>query len=184
MAKQTRSIQKKTLNAPEEIRTFDKGKVELATVGTVTFGRASFEPGWKWSESVKPIVKTDYCEAPHVQYHVSGRLKIRMADGSEEEFGPGDVGTTPPGHDAWVVGDEPVVVIDISGMREYVKPAAKRGARNSRNEKQTKRNAETSEKQMRGQCVFQSQMIGADASYSSISNEFRAQSPARVLVIY
>ena len=129
MAKQTRSIQKKTLNAPDEIRTFDKGKVELATVGTVTFGRASFEPGWKWSESVKPIVKTDYCEAPHIQYHVSGRLRIRMADGSEDEFGPGDVGTTPPGHDAWVVGDEPVVVIDISGMKEYAKPAAKKGAR-------------------------------------------------------
>ena len=129
MAKQIRSMQKKTLNTPDEVRTFDKGKVELATVGTVTFGRANFEPGWKWSESVKPIVKTEYCEAPHVQYHVSGRLRIRMADGSEEEFGPGDVGTTPPGHDAWVVGDEPVVVIDISGMKEYAKPAAKKGAR-------------------------------------------------------
>jgi len=117
MAKQIRSMQKKTLNTPDEVRTFDKGKVELATVGTVTFGRANFEPGWKWSESVKPIVKTEYCEAP------------RMADGSEEEFGPGDVGTTPPGHDAWVVGDEPVVVIDISGMKEYAKPAAKKGAR-------------------------------------------------------
>jgi hypothetical protein len=68
MAKQTKSIQKKTLNAPDEVRTFDKGKVELATVGTVTFGRASFQPGWKWSESVKPIVRTEYCEAPHVHY--------------------------------------------------------------------------------------------------------------------
>ena len=97
MAKQTRSIQKKTLNAPDEVRTFDRGNVELATVGTVTFGRARFEPGWKWSESVKPIVKTDYCEAPHIQYHVSGRLRIRMADGSEEEFGPGDVGFFPAG---------------------------------------------------------------------------------------
>ena len=129
MAKQTISIQKKTLNTPDEVRTFDKGKVELATVGTVTFGRASFQPGWKWSESVKPIVKTEYCEAPHVQYHVSGRLKVRMADGSEEEFGPGDVGVIPSGHDAWVVGDEPVVAIDISGMKEYAKPAASKGTK-------------------------------------------------------
>jgi hypothetical protein len=131
MAKQIRSIQKKTLNAPDEIRTFDKGKVELATVGTVTFGRASFEPGWKWSESVKPIVKTEYCEASHVQYHVSGRLKVRMADGSEEEFGPGDVGITPSGHDAWVVGNEPVVVVDISGMKQYAKPAARKVVKKS-----------------------------------------------------
>jgi hypothetical protein len=129
MAKQTKTLQKKTLSAPDEVRTFDKGKVEVATVGTVTFGRGSFEPGWKWSESVKPIVKTDYCEAPHIQYHVSGRLRIKMADGSEEEFGPGDVGITPPGHDAWVIGDEPVVVIDISGMKEYAKPAAKKATR-------------------------------------------------------
>ncbi|HEY5446574.1 MAG TPA: cupin domain-containing protein [Pyrinomonadaceae bacterium] len=129
MAKQTKTLQKKTLSAPDEVRTFDKGKVEVATVGTVTFGRGSFEPGWKWSESVKPIVKTEYCEAPHIQYHVSGRLRIRMADGSEEEFGPGDVGITPPGHDAWVIGDEPVVVIDISGMKEYAKPAVKKATR-------------------------------------------------------
>ena len=129
MAKQIKSIQKKTLNTPDEVRTFDKGRVELATVGTVTFGRASFQPGWKWSESVKPIVKTENCEAPHLQYHVSGRLKVRMADGSEEEFGAGDVGTIPSGHDAWVVGDEPVVVIDISGMKEYAKPAARKGVR-------------------------------------------------------
>ena len=126
MAKQTKSMQKKTLNAPDEIRTFDKGKVELATVGTVTFGRASLQPGWKWSESVKPIVKTEYCQAPHVQYQVSGRLRVKMADGSEQEFGPGDVGVIPPGHDAWVVGNEPVVAIDISGMTHYAKPAARK----------------------------------------------------------
>ena len=131
MAKQTQSMQKKTLNAPDEVRTFDKGRVELATVGTVTFGRASFQPGWKWSESVKPLVKTAYCEAPHVQYHVSGRLKVRMSDGSEQEFGPGDVGVIPSGHDAWVVGDEPAVIIDISGMTRYAKPAARKVVKKS-----------------------------------------------------
>ena len=126
MAKQTKSIQKKTLSSPDEVRTFDKGKVELATVGGITFGRASFEPGWKWSESVKPIVKTEYCQAPHVQYQVSGHLRVRMADGSEHDFGPGDVGIIPPGHDAWVIGNEPVVAIDISGMTHYAKPPARR----------------------------------------------------------
>jgi hypothetical protein len=65
---ETNKIHTEEDNAPDEVRTFDKGKVELATVGTVTFGRASFQPGWKWSESVKPIVKTEYCEAPHVHY--------------------------------------------------------------------------------------------------------------------
>ena len=132
MAKKSPSIQKKTLNSPDAVRTFEKGKLELASVGAVTFGRGVFQPGWKWSASVKPIVKTAYCEAPHVQYHVSGRLGVRMADGSEEEFGPGDVGVLPPGHDAWVIGDEAVVVIDISGMKQYARPARKKIAKKTR----------------------------------------------------
>jgi hypothetical protein len=139
MAQQTKFMQKKTLNTPDEVRTFDKGKVELATVGTVTFGRASFQPGWKWSESVKPIVKTEYCQAPHVQYHVSGRLKVRMADGSEQEFGPGDVGIIPSGHDAWVVGNEPAVIIDISGMTQYAKPTTRKAIKKSAKAKTKKK---------------------------------------------
>ena len=129
MAKKAKTKQKKTQNYQDDVRNFDKGKVELATIGGITFGRASFEPGWRWSESVKPIVKTEYCEAPHVQYHISGRLRVRMVDGTEQEFGPGDVGVVPSGHDAWVVGDEPVVVIEISGMKEYAKPAAKKAVK-------------------------------------------------------
>lgn len=117
----TERMQKKNLSRPEETRTFDKGRVELVTVGDVTFGRATLEPGWMWSTCVKPLVHTESCEAAHLQYHVSGRLRVRMDDGSEEEFGPGDVSLLPPGHDAWVVGQEPVVVVDISGMREYAK---------------------------------------------------------------
>ncbi len=138
MAKKSSSIEKKTLNYPDEVRTFEKGKLELASVGTVTFGRAVFQPGWKWSESVKPIIKTEYCEAPHVQYHISGRLRIRMADGTEEEFGPGDVGVIPSGHDAWVVGDEPVVVIDISGMKEYAKPAMRKSTKKAKKARKPK----------------------------------------------
>jgi hypothetical protein len=125
-------MEKKSLNSPDEIRIFPKGKVELVTIGGVTFGRGTFEPGWKWSESLKPIVKTQICEAPHTQYHVSGRLRVRMDDGTEEEFGQGDVSVLPPGHDAWVVGNEPVVVIDITGMTHYAKQSEKkRRERNS-----------------------------------------------------
>ena len=116
-------MEKKALSVPDEKRSFDKGSVELVTVGGVTFGRATLQPGWKWSTCVKPIVKTESCEAGHLQYHVSGRLKVRMDDGSEDEFGPGDVSLLPPGHDAWVVGEEPCVVIDITGMSEYARPA-------------------------------------------------------------
>ncbi|MGA2093444.1 MAG: cupin domain-containing protein [Sedimentisphaerales bacterium] len=114
-------IGKRSMSKPDEKRTFEKGKLELITLGDVTFGRATFEPGWKWSTCVKPIVKTASCEAPHLQYHVSGRIHVVMDDGTEQEFGPGDISLIPPGHDAWVVGDETVVVIDISGMAEYAK---------------------------------------------------------------
>jgi hypothetical protein len=116
-------MQKKTVSQPDERRTFDKGQVDLVSLGGVTFGHATLQPGWKWSTCVKPLVKTTSCQAPHLQYQVSGRLRVVMDDGSEQEFGPGDVALIPPGHDAWVVGSEPVVIIDISGMVNYAKPA-------------------------------------------------------------
>jgi hypothetical protein len=115
------TMKKKSFFQPDETRTFDKGKLELVTVGAITFGRATLQPGWKWSVSVKPIAGTKTCEAPHLQYHVSGRLHVVMDDGSEDEFAAGDVSLLPPGHDAWVVGDEPVVVVDITGMTDYAK---------------------------------------------------------------
>jgi len=114
-----KSIEKRSLEMPEEVRTFPLGKVELVTIGNVTFGKGTFQPGWKWSESVKPIVHTDSCLAPHTQYHISGRLHVVMDDGTEVEYGPGDVGVIQPGHDAWVVGNVPVVVIDVTGMTHY-----------------------------------------------------------------
>jgi hypothetical protein len=116
-------MQNKNLAKPDEVRTFDKGQLELVTLGGVTFGRVTLQPGWRWSTSVKPLVKTPSCEASHLLYHVSGRLHAVMDDGSEAEFGPGEVSLVPPGHDGWVVGDEPVVVIDISGMVDYAKRA-------------------------------------------------------------
>ncbi len=114
-------IQKKSLNSPDETRTFPKGKVEIVTVEGITFGRVTLEPGWKWSEHVKPIANTESCESPHTQYIISGRLKVKMNDGTEAEFGPGDMAVIPPGHDGWVIGNEPVVVIDITGMTHFAK---------------------------------------------------------------
>ena len=115
-------MQKKNFSHPDETRIFEKGRVDLITLGGVTFGRATFEPGWKWSTSVKPLAKTASCEAPHLQCLLSGRMHVVMDDGSKDEFGPGDVLLIPPGHDAWVVGDDNVVAIDITGMGEYAKP--------------------------------------------------------------
>src|SRR3954467_14596332 len=109
-------LEKKNLLHPDETRSFEKGKIELVTLGDVTFGRATLQPGWKWSTCVKPIAQTDLCEAAHLQFQLSGRLHVLMQDGSEVETVPGDVVSIPPGHDAWVVGNEPFVAIDISGM--------------------------------------------------------------------
>ena len=114
-------MQKKSMNSPDEVRDFPLGKLCLVNIEGVTFGLATFQPGWRWSTSVKPLVKTDSCEAPHTNYHLSGKLGVKMDDGSEAEFGPGDIGVIPPGHDAWVIGDEPVVAIDITGMVNYAK---------------------------------------------------------------
>ena len=117
----TDKMVKKNFSKPDEQRAFDKGKVDLIEMDDVTFGRATLQPGWKWSTCVKPIAKTELCEASHLQFQLSGRLHIVMADGSELETVAGDIVKIPPGHDAWVVGNEPVVAVDISGMREYAK---------------------------------------------------------------
>jgi len=113
--------QMKSFGKPDEIREFPKGRLELIKIGGATLGRAIFEPGWRWSTSVQPIVKTKSCEAPHFQYHISGTLKILMDDGTELECHPGDVSLLPSGHDAWVVGEEPAVVVDFQGMIDYAK---------------------------------------------------------------
>jgi hypothetical protein len=107
---------KRSLSQPEEKRTFEKGQLEIVSLDGVTFVRATLQPGWKWSTCVKPLVKTKSCEATHIGYQVSGRLHVVTDDGSEIEVGPGEAYSVPPGHDAWVVGNEPVVAIDVSGM--------------------------------------------------------------------
>ena len=109
----------KDFTQPDEVRTFEKGKLELIKIGGAQIGRLTLMPGWKWSLHVKPIAGTDWCEAPHFQYQVSGRIHVRMQDGAEFELGPGTVSDLPQGHDAWVVGNEPVVFIDWAGASHY-----------------------------------------------------------------
>ena len=121
-----KKMEAKSMNRPDEVRSFDRGRVELVKIGGATVGRAIFQPGWKWSESVKPLVKTKSCEAPHFQYHVSGTLRVKMDDGTEVDLKAGDVSLLPSGHDAWVVGNEPAVVVDFQGMIDYAKGKAKK----------------------------------------------------------
>lgn len=111
----------KSFGKPDEVREFPNGRLEIIRIGDATVGRATLQPGWKWSTSVQPISRTSSCEAKHFQYHVSGVLKIRMDDGTEFEARAGDVSLLGSGHDAWVEGDEPVVVVDFQGMIDYAK---------------------------------------------------------------
>jgi mannose-6-phosphate isomerase-like protein (cupin superfamily) len=112
-------LEKKSLNKPDETRTFAKGKLEVVKLEKGTVGRATFEPGWRWSECVKPIAKTNSCQTAHFGYIVSGRMKVVMDDGSQAEYGPGDAMDIAPGHDAWIVGNETCVCIDVTGAEHY-----------------------------------------------------------------
>ena len=111
----------KNFNYPDEVRKFDKGKLELLDIGGTLVGKATFQPGWRWSESLKPLVNTKSCLAPHFQYQLSGKLRILMDDGTELLSKAGDVARVPSGHDAWVEGDESVVVVDFQGMVDYAR---------------------------------------------------------------
>jgi len=113
--------EEKSFDTPDEVRTFERGRVELVHIGDSEIGRLVLEPGWRWSTHVKPIAGTELCEAPHFQYHVAGTLHVVMEDGREFEAGPGAVMTLPQGHDAWVVGDEPVVLVDWWGASNYAR---------------------------------------------------------------
>jgi len=112
----------KTLDTEGEHRTFDRGRVDVAEVGGTSVGRATLEPGWKWSECVKPIAKTDLCQAAHVGYVISGTLAGVMADGTTFRAKAGDIYRIDPGHDGWVEGDEPWVAVEFQSLREYAKP--------------------------------------------------------------
>jgi hypothetical protein len=128
MPKNAEKFESKSLNSPDEVRKFDKGKVELVNIAGATVGQATFEPGWKWSTCVKPIANTNSCQAAHFGYQVSGTMTTRMDDGTERTSKAGDVLNIPPGHDAWVVGNEAVVVLDFQGMVDYAKRGKARSA--------------------------------------------------------
>lgn len=115
-------VEVKNFESPDETRPFEgKGEANLVHVAGRSIGRATFEPGWTWSENVKPIAGTDSCEVSHLGYVVSGRMTIHMDDGSDQELGPGDAYAIPPGHDAEVVGNEPCVMVDFGEIDEYAK---------------------------------------------------------------
>jgi hypothetical protein len=123
MAVGTQELTSLSFAKPNEVREFPHGKVELVSVNGVTFGRVTFQPGWKWSNDVKPLAGTNTCQASHLGVQLSGTMRIVMDDGSEKDLHAGEVVFIPPGHDGWVVGNEPCVFIDITGMENYAKKA-------------------------------------------------------------
>ena len=110
-------------DAPDETRPFEKGRVEIVQIGDLELMRATFEPGWTWKECIKPVVGGESCQVAHKWYVVSGQMAMSMDDGTDLMWKAGDVGVVPPGHDAWVVGEEPFVFIDFEGGDVFAKPA-------------------------------------------------------------
>ncbi len=117
----TQETEHRSFGKADEVRELPNGRAEILRVGDMEIGRLVLEPGWRWSNDVKPIAGTESCEAPHFQYHVSGELAVLMDDGTEFIARAGDITSLPSGHDGWVVGDEPVVVVDWFGASNYAK---------------------------------------------------------------
>jgi class 3 adenylate cyclase len=122
-------LQRRRFSEPDEVRKTPSGQVEIVSLDDRVIGRMTYQPGWRWSSDVKPIAGTATCQFHHVGVTISGRLRVQMADGVELEVGPGDVFEFPPGHEAWVVGDEPWVSVDFEAMRNYARPTTDSGRR-------------------------------------------------------
>jgi mannose-6-phosphate isomerase-like protein (cupin superfamily) len=112
----------KNLKNSSDTRDFPKGRLDVVTVGGKSIGRAVFQPGWKWSESIKPIAKTTSCEASHLGYVISGSMTVVMDNGTTMHLGPGDAFAIPPGHDAWIDGNEACDLVDFVGFETYAQP--------------------------------------------------------------
>jgi hypothetical protein len=118
-------VEKGTFEKPDEVREGSNWRLELVNLaGGAQIGRLTLQPGWRWTTDVKPVAGTDLCEAPHQQYHIAGRIHVQMEDGTEMEAAEGDVISLPARHDAWVVGDEQVVVVDWQGASVWGAPRA------------------------------------------------------------
>ena len=122
-------LQRRRFSEPSDVRTIPRGRIDIVELDDTVVGRMIYEPGWRWSVDIQPIAGTDTCQYHHLGITLSGRLRAQMPDGTELEIGPGDVFEIPPGHDAWVVGDEPWVSVDFEAMRTYGK---QRDARDER----------------------------------------------------
>ena len=108
---------RKSFNQPDEIRKYEMFKWELVTLGNWTVLRYTLEPGWRWTEHAAPLAETATCQEPHPLWTIiSGKMIVQMDDGRKKELGPGEIGFIPPGHDAWVVGDQPIVAIDFQPL--------------------------------------------------------------------
>ncbi|WFP74942.1 cupin domain-containing protein [Mesorhizobium sp. WSM4906] len=116
-------LESKSHNNPDEVRSPAKTRVEIVRLPGFTLGRMNMQPGWKWSECVKPVVKTESCQVSHVGYVVSGTITVRMTDGTQKTFEAGTSYTIPPGHDAWVEGNQPFQCIEVLSAEQYAKPA-------------------------------------------------------------
>ena len=112
----------KSHSSSGEVRSPEKTRVEIVRLEGFTLGRLSFEPGWRWSECIKPVAQTDSCQVSHVGYAVAGCVTVRMKDGTQKTIVAGDAYTIPPGHDAWVEGDEPFVGIEVMSAEQFAKP--------------------------------------------------------------
>jgi hypothetical protein len=112
----------KNVGSPDEVRQFAAhGHANVLDVGGQPILFGTYEPGWVWSNDLKPIARTESCQASHLLYCISGRMGVRMADGTEGEIRPGDVASIAPGHDAWVIGEEPCTAVDFGGYSRYAK---------------------------------------------------------------
>ncbi len=123
-------VQKKNLDTTaDETREFGQGRMQTATIGDFKVARLLLEPGWKWSEHVRPLAQTDSCEVRHTGYAISGQMKVVTDDRTEVDIGPGDAYVIEPGHDAWVVGDEPFLGVDVSTetVEEFAKEEEAKG---------------------------------------------------------
>ncbi len=117
-------LQRRHFSTPNDVRTFPRGRADVVELDDTVVGRMTYEPGWRWSVDVKPLAGTDACQYHHLGVTTSGRVRVQMLDGTELEIGPGDVFEIPPGHDAWVVGDEPWISVDFEAMRTYGRSVA------------------------------------------------------------